>query len=76
MPTLNMTKPIWVWLFDYGPHTHPDVWPNGCKVEALPQTHAFAFETEEEALAHPKAMGWSDNHPYILQKTFLQVKVV
>lgn len=72
MSKMHMKTPIWVWLYDFGPHTHPEMWTSGCKIEALPQTHSYAFTSEEEALAHPKAMNWKPNHEYILEKTWLQ----
>ena len=66
-----MNFPIWVWLYDWGPHTHPEMWTNGCTVEALPQAMTYAFaskqEAEEYAIEH-----FSKDHGYILQKTYLQ----
>lgn len=74
---MHMNTPIWVWLYDFGPHTHPSAWIEHDEEvadlpQAYPQAHTYAFLTEEEALAHPKAMGWKLDHHYILQKTWLQ----
>jgi hypothetical protein len=68
---IKITGTIWVWLYDWGPHTHPEMWENGCTVQALPQAHTYAFLTEEEAKAHPERMGWNKDHGYILQKVYL-----
>ena len=73
---LNMRIPIWVWLYDYGPHTHPESWSAheekfGWVPKAYPQAHTYAFTTEEAALAHPEQMNWRKDHGYILQKTYL-----
>jgi hypothetical protein len=72
MDKLNMDKPIWVWLYDFGPRTHPEMWEDGSTVEALPQAHTYAFDNEDDAKAHPDKMGWKKEHSYILQKVYLQ----
>ena len=72
-----MNFPIWVWLYDYGPATHPEGWKNheekfGYLPKAYPQAHTYAFLTEKEAREHPMNAGWPKDHNYILQKTYLQ----
>lgn len=74
---MHMRTPIWVWLYDYGPATCPGNWKShqekfGYVPKAYPQAHTYAFLTEQEALDHPDKMGWNKDHPYILQKTWLQ----
>lgn len=75
---LHMREPIWVWLYDYGPATHPDGWSSGTVIRAdgstvlaYPQAHTYAFRNYADAIAHPGVIGWSKNHHYILQKTYL-----
>lgn len=70
---LNMDTPIWVWVYDYGPSTHPEVWtpPRPSDPKAYPQAHTYAFRNEADALEHPEKMHWDKNHPYILQKVYL-----
>lgn len=69
---LHMREPIWVWLYDYGPATHPEGWKDDTSgVKAYPQAHTYAFRTEKDALEHPAKMGWKHDHPYVLQKTYL-----
>jgi hypothetical protein len=77
MNNLHMDMPIWVWLYDYGPHTHPEAWADsqsyGNLPDALPQAHTYCFLTEEEARAHPDRMNWGKDHPFTLCKTYLQI---
>jgi hypothetical protein len=69
---LHMLEPIWVWLYDYGPVTYPEGWKHDASgVKAYPQAHTYAFRSESEARAHPAAMGWKKDHPYVLQKSYL-----
>lgn len=69
---LHMNEPIWVWLYDYGPASHPEGWVGReHQVKAYPQAHTYAFRSEADARAHPDKMGWGKNHSYILQKTYL-----
>jgi hypothetical protein len=72
MSALHMNRPIWVWLYDYGPISHPDMWPKEPKPKGYPQAHTYAFESEEAAKAHPEKMGWGKDHQYVLQKVYLQ----
>lgn len=80
MSNLHLNNPIWVWLYDYGPLTHPDAWREAedyisvanPDIKAYPQAHTYAFKTEKEALEHPEKMGWKKDHNYILQKVYLQ----
>ncbi len=68
---LHMKKPVWVWVYDYGPNNYPDNWPPDTEVKAYPQAHTYAFENKEDAEEHPTNMKWEKNHPYILQKVYL-----
>ena len=69
---LTMSHPIWVWCYDYGAITHPQAW-EGAEVQkqAYPQAHTYAFRNEADAMAHPALMGWGKDHPYVLQRCFL-----
>lgn len=68
----HMNLPIWVWLYDYGPNTHPEGWiGREHEVKAYPQAHTYAFTNEAEAKEHPARMGWAKDHSYILQKCYL-----
>ena len=72
MTELHMNEPIWVWLYDYGPHTHPEAWKDyNFDPSTMPQAHTYAFYSEAEARDHPAAMGWGKDHRYVLQKTYL-----
>ena len=66
--------PIWVWLYDYGYITHPEVWGEKPKL-THPQAHSYAFLTEQEAREHPDKVGWGKDHGYVLQRTYLQTNM-
>ena len=68
---LHMNEPVWVWLYDYGPHTIPQAWEPDTDVVAYPQAHTYAFRSQADALAHPAMMGWAKDHKYVLQKVYL-----
>lgn len=65
-----MNRPIWVWCYIVA-EVKKDR-PNMPPLSAWPQAHTFAFATEEEALEHPKKMGWNKDHGQVLQKVYLQ----
>lgn len=68
-----MNFPVWVWLYDYGPYTHPEGWTHDTSgVVAMPQAHTYGFLTEAEAREHPTKMNWKKDHKYILQRVYLQ----
>ncbi len=69
---LHMKQPIWVWLYDFGAINYPEMWEdNEHKKLTYPQAHTYSFTSEVEALLHPSRMGWEKDHPYVLQKTYL-----
>ncbi len=71
-PKLHMNEPIWVWLYDFGYITHPEMWKRTESPKLThPQAHTYAFDNEEDANEHPKKMGWKADHPYVLQKVYL-----
>jgi len=70
--TLNMEKPIWVWLYITAEVRDGRV--GMPPLSAWPDVHTYAFETEAEALAHPAKANWKSGHGYQLRKTYLQVK--
>ena len=58
MNNLHMKTPIWVWLYDYGPLTHPDAWKQAGQfsppgIVAYPQAHTYAFMVEKETSPAP-----------------------
>lgn len=78
MSKLHMNIPIWVWLYDYGPHTYLEGWKGhmekfGYVPNAYPQAHTYAFVSEKAAREHPDNVGWDKDHSYILCKTYLQM---
>lgn len=69
---LNLNEKIWVWLYDFGPHTVPEMWPTDITgILAFPQAHTYAFRSHDDAIAHPDRMGWKKDHGYILQGVYL-----
>lgn len=69
---LHMKEPIWVWLYDYGPASNPEGWKGReLEVKAYPQAHTNGFRSEADARAEPQRMGWAKDHPYVLQKVYL-----
>lgn len=79
MSKFNMDTPVWVWLYDYGPASHPVAWEGheekfGWKPKAYPQAHTYAHLSKDDAMKYA-VEHWPKEHGYILCKTYLQTEL-